>query len=142
VTETQVVKSETRIRTADSEQATTQPSQAPATDATYLPDVDICENGDRVLLLADMPGVDSTTVNVTVENNVLTIEGQAQVEHPQGYELVGQEYEVGKYRRAFALSDAVSADGIKARLQNGVLEVTIPMRAAAKRRRIKIETQG
>lgn len=113
----------------------------PETEATYVPDVDISEDVERVLLVADMPGVDQTSVNVTVENNVLTIEGQARVVKPEGgYELVGQEYGVGRYRRDFTLSDAVSADGVKARMQNGVLEVTIPKREVAKSRKIKIET--
>ena len=113
---------------------------APETDTIYVPDVDICEDSERVRLVADMPGVDQTSMNVTVENNVLTIEGQARVNGPEGYALVGQEYGVGKYRRDFTLSDAVEVQGIKARMQHGVLEVTIPKREEVKTRKIKIET--
>ena len=46
-----------------------------ATDLTYMPDVDICESGEQIRLTANMPGVDQPSVHVTVENNVLTIEG-------------------------------------------------------------------
>lgn len=114
--------------------------QAPETDAIYVPDVDICEDGERIRLVANMPGVDQCSVDVTVENNVLTIEGQAHAEGPQGYELAGQEYGVGKYRRDFTLSHAVDAEGIKARVQHGILEVTIPKREEVKTRKIRIES--
>jgi len=137
--DTEVVRREEPFP-ATSPGPTVQRIQAPETDSIYVPDVDIYEDSERVRLMADMPGVDQTSMNVTVENNVLTIEGQARVDGPQGYELVGQEYGVGKYRREFTLSDAVEVQGIKARMQHGVLEVTIPKREEAKTRKIKIET--
>lgn len=115
-------------------------AQAPETDTTYVPAVDICEDSERVRLLADMPGVDKESVDITVERNVLTIEGRAHAEGPQGYEHVGQEYGVGRYRRSFTLSDAVNAEGIKARVQRGVVDVTIPKREEVKTRKINIET--
>jgi len=137
--DTQVTKRDEQTPATRSEQAVDR-TRDPETDATYVPDVDICEDSERVLLVADMPGVDQSSVDVTVENGVLTIEGRARVEGPQGYELVGQEYGVGKYRRDFTLSEAVSAEGIKAQMQKGVLEVTIPKREEVKTRKIKIET--
>ena len=73
--ETQVTKTE--------EQAV-QTAQAPETETTYVPDVDISENNECIRLVADMPGVDQKSVDVTVENNVLTVEGHAQVEAPRG----------------------------------------------------------
>jgi len=127
--ETQVAKKE--------EQAV-QTAQAPETDTTYVPNVDISESSDCIRLAADMPGVDRESVNVTVENNVLTLEGQARVEALEGYELVGQEYGVGKYRRDFTLTTEVDTEGIKARVRHGVLEVTIPKREEVKTRKIEI----
>lgn len=115
-----------------------QEEQAPET--IYVPHVDISENNDRIRLVADMPGVDPKSVDLTVENNVLTVEGLAQPDRPAGYERVGQEYGIGRYRRDFTLSDAVAVDGIKARVQNGVLEVTIPKREEVKTRKIEITT--
>jgi HSP20 family protein len=70
---------------------------------------------------------------------VLTIEGQANVEAPQGYELAGQEYGVGKYRRDFTLSEAVDPNGIKARVRHGVLELVIPKHERVKTKKIEIE---
>ena len=115
-----------------------QAAQAPETETTYVPDVDISESNEHIRLVADMPGVDQKSVDVTVENNVLTIEGNAQLEAPEGYNLVGQEYGVGKFRRDFTLSNAVDTNGIKARVSHGVLELTIPKREEVKTRKIEI----
>lgn len=126
--ETQVTKKEEQAVQAQTSQ----------TEAIYVPNVDISESTECIRLVADMTGVDQKSVDVTIENNVLTVEGHAQVESPEGYELVGQEYGVGKYRRDFTLSNAVDTDGIKARVRHGVLEVTIPKREAAKTRKVEI----
>lgn len=120
------------------EENAVQAAQAPETERTYIPDVDISESNEHIRLVANMPGVDQTSVGVTVENNVLTVEGNAQVEAPEGYDLVGREYGVGKFRRDFTLSNAVDIDGIKARVRHGVLEVTIPKREEVKTRKIEI----
>ena len=104
----------------------------------YAPDVDISETSECVRLLANVPGVDQNGVDVTIENNVLTVEGRAHVEVPEGYELLGREYDVGKYRRDFTLSNAVNTEGITARVRQGVLEVTLPKREELKTRKIEI----
>lgn len=105
----------------------------------YLPEVDISETGEEIRLTANMPGVDQSGVDVTVENNVLTIEGKAYQEEPEGYALAGQEYGVGQYRRDFTLSNAVDTEGVKARMKHGVLELTLPKRDEVKTRKIQIE---
>ena len=111
----------------------------PQTVATYVPDVDILEDSERIRLIADIPGASQADVEVTVENNVLTINAAAAVTGPEGCTLAGQEYGVGNYHRDFALSDAVSVDGITAKVKHGVLEVVIPKREEVKTRKIKIE---
>jgi HSP20 family molecular chaperone IbpA len=110
------------------------------TGTTYVPDVDISESGDHITLTADMPGVDQNSVDVSVENNTLTIEGKAHVDAPDGYKLVGQEYGVGTYRRDFTLSSEVDTTGIKARMRHGILQLTLPKREEVKTRTIKIES--
>ena len=117
-----------------------QKAQAADTETIFVPDVDIREDSECIRLDANMPGVDQESVDVNIENGVLTIEGRARIDGPQGYELVGQEYGVGRYRRDFTLSDAVDSEGIKARVRQGVLEVTLPKHEKVKTRKIKIET--
>jgi HSP20 family molecular chaperone IbpA len=107
-------------------------------ETVYMPAVDICEDANAIRLLADMPGADQKSVNVSVENGVLTVEGKGSIEPPKGYELVGQEYAVGRFRRDFTLSEQVDVEGIKAKVNNGVLELTIPKRAEMKTRKIEI----
>ena len=87
-----------------------------------------------------MPGVEKEGVEINVENGVLTIEGRACADAPQGCELVGQEYGAGRYRRDFTISDAIDTEGIKAGMRNGVLEVTLPKHERVKTRKIRIET--
>ncbi len=109
-------------------------------EAIYLPDVDISEGADAFRLVADMPGADAASVSATVTNNVLTLEGTAKAEPPADCQLAGQEYALGKYRRDFALSGSVDPSRIKARVRNGVLEVTLPKRETARTKTIPIET--
>lgn len=107
-------------------------------ESTYVPDVDIREEKGVITVLADMPGVDQQSVDVTVENNVLTVEGRVRTEAPAGYELVGREYDTGRFRRDFTIADTVDTAAIKARMKNGVLEVLLPRREQAKARKIEI----
>lgn len=111
----------------------------PQTVATYVPDVDILEDSERIRLVADIPGSSQGDVEVTVENGVLTINATAAVTGPEGCTLAGQEYGIGNYHRDFTLTDAVSVDGITAKVKHGVLEVVIPKREEVKTRKIKIE---
>ncbi len=128
----------TETKVAIREKQAVQAAAVPETEAIYVPHVDILENSEKIILLVDMPGVNQQSANVTVENNVLVIEGTAHIEKPDGYQLVGQEYGTGRYRRDFTLSSAVNPDAIKARMQKGVLEVTIPKKEEVKTRKITI----
>jgi HSP20 family protein len=114
--------------------------QAPLTDTIYVPDVDIREDSDQIRLEANMPGVDPASVDVHIEKGVLTIEGRAQFEPPQGCKLIGMEYGVGRYRRDFTLADSIETEKIVARVRQGVLQVTLPKREHVKTRRVKIES--
>lgn len=111
-----------------------------APETIYMPAVDIREDANGIRLLADMPGVDEKSVDVNVENGVLSVEGKAGMEPLDGYELVGREYALGRFRRDFTLSDHVDIEGIKAKVKNGVLEVTIPKRDEVKTKKIEISS--
>jgi HSP20 family protein len=112
--------------------------QGPVTDTIYAPEVDIRETVDEVVLTAAMPGVEREQVDVTVENGVLRIEGRGAIELPAGYTLVGQEYEVGRYRRDFELTSAVDPAGIKAQVRQGLLTVRVPKRDEVRKRKVEV----
>lgn len=112
--------------------------QPPLTETVYVPDVDICDTGEEIVVCASMPGVDRDSASVTVESGVLRIEGKGALDIPDGYQLVGQEYAVGHYRREFTLSDSVATDGLKAKMSQGVLTVTLPKKEEVKKRKVEI----
>ncbi len=105
---------------------------------TYVPQVDIYETKDGLWLWADMPGVDEDSLNVHLDNGVLTIEGQVDVKQYEDMDPLYTEYNVGNYVRRFTLSNDVDSDRIVARMQHGVLALEIPKAERAKPRRIAI----
>lgn len=127
-------KKDMEKRKADAPDAVERTSNAPV----YIPDVDILETNGDIVLVADMPGVDEKNVTVTLEQDVLTIEGNVTAETPEGYRLAHAEYGVGDFRRVFSLSDQVNRDKISATVRNGVLRLVLPKAEAAKPRTIPI----
>jgi HSP20 family protein len=77
----------------------------------------------RRYVVADMPGVDENSVDITLEQNVLTIDGYAAPVEPKGHRLAYAEYRVGDYQRRFTLSDQIDRDKIEATVKDGVLRL-------------------
>ncbi|HOF05633.1 MAG TPA: Hsp20/alpha crystallin family protein [Syntrophales bacterium] len=105
----------------------------------YVPKVDIYETKDAMVLIADMPGVDEQSVDVTLEKNILTITGNVEAAVFEGKTLAYAEYDIGDYQRAFTISDEVDQDRIEAAVENGVLRVTLPKVEKAKIKKIAIK---
>lgn len=117
------------------------PAAAGEADATWIPSVDIHEHADKFVVLADLPGVEAKDIEVTSDNGVLTLRGRRQFERrdtQKGFERL--ERVSGAFLRRFTLPENVQTDQIKARHNNGVLEVTIPKVAAPEPRRVSVET--
>lgn len=109
------------------------------TRRVFIPKVDIYEEGDTVYLLADMPGVNEESVDITLEKNILTITGLVDTEM-EDYGLAYSEYRVGDYERTFALSDEVDRNKIEATVSDGVLRLTLPKAEEAKARKIAVQS--
>jgi HSP20 family protein len=107
----------------------------------YVPKTDIFETKDTIVLTADMAGVDEKSVDITLEQNVLTIYGMVEPLSFNGYSLSYAEYDVGDYHRAFTISDEVDRDRIDARVKNGVLRVTLYKAEQVKARKIAITAE-
>jgi HSP20 family protein len=105
---------------------------------TYVPYIDICETKDSLWLWADMPGVDEHSVNIAVDNDVLTIEGHVSLKEYERLTPTYTEYNVGNFLRRLALSNDIDAERIRARMTNGVLELELPKAERAKPRRITV----
>jgi HSP20 family molecular chaperone IbpA len=105
------------------------------------PPIDIFDNGEGLVLRADLPGVSGETLELQVQDNKLTLFGRVAGQAPDDAMLIHQEYRVGDYLRSFILSEDVDHERISAKLLNGVLEVTLPRAAQAEPRRIEVKTQ-
>ena len=110
-----------------------------AATSHWTPAVDIEEQTDRFVITADVPGVAPEDIEITMENGVLTIQGERKAEKnvgQNGYRRV--ERISGSFYRRFSLPDTADGEAITARGQNGVVEITIPKGEKAKARRISI----
>ena len=105
----------------------------------FVPRADVYEADKGITVLADMPGVDENCVDITLEQNVLTINGYVELEQPEGLNLAYAEYQVGDYQRAFTLSDQIDREGIEAVVKDGVLRLYLPKVTEAQRRKIAIK---
>jgi HSP20 family molecular chaperone IbpA len=101
----------------------------------FSPRTEIFETrDDDVVVVAEMPGVDESAVEVTLEDDVLTISGRTRDVAPEGYRRVYGEFERGDYRRSFALSEEADAEKIEASMKDGILRVRVPKAKPATRR--------
>jgi HSP20 family protein len=104
----------------------------------YLPQTDIYETDETLVVTMEMPGVDKKDVSAHVENNVLRVEGRLDFSKFDGMEPVYAEYNVGNFVRTFSLSSRIAQDGISAELADGVLTLTLAKAQEAKPRQIQI----
>ena len=102
------------------------------------PAVDIYENEDEILLMADMPGVGKDALQVRIEKAVLSIEGKPGVGLDKG--LLRCEAEPCTYARSFSLPHTIDSDKISANLERGVLTLRLPKRESVKPRQIQVTT--
>lgn len=106
----------------------------------WSPNVDIFENKDQLVLEAELPGLKPEDVNVSIENNVLTIHGERRFEkRDEGDNFHRVERAYGSFTRSFTLPPTVSSENVNAMFDNGVLRLTLAKREEAKPRRIEIK---
>ena len=105
----------------------------------YTPAVDIYETPDAVVLVADMPGVDQQSVDVTLDKGVLTIYGRVEPWQPEGHSLRYAEYGIGDYQRSFTISNEIAWDKIEGTVKDGVLRLTLPKAGPAQTKKIPVK---
>ncbi|KKW66638.1 Hsp20/alpha crystallin family protein [Mycolicibacterium elephantis] len=103
----------------------------------FMP-MDLCKIDDHYLLTADLPGVDPGSVDVNVDNGMLTISAHRTARSEDGAQWLTSERFFGTYRRQLALGEGIDTDAISATYENGVLTVTIPLAERAKPRKIEV----
>src|ERR1700749_5235881 len=108
--------------------------------AVFMPPADIYETKDSIVVLAEMPGVSSEGVDISLERRVLTIRGRSTTNEHAGYQRVYNEYTDGDYERVFTLSENIDRDRIEATLKEGVLHLVLPKAETAKARKIELKS--
>ena len=104
--------------------------------------VDIVEDSDEIRLSAEIPGMDSKDVSISVENNVLNISGEKKMVHDEKKDnVLRSERYYGKFSRSFTLPNYVDSDKIDAEYKDGVLVLHLPKKPETKPRQIQVKTK-
>jgi HSP20 family molecular chaperone IbpA len=104
----------------------------------FMPTADIFEGEHDLTVVLEMPGVDKSNVDISVEAGLLTIDGRLDFAKYESMQPVYTEYNVGHYRRSFSLSNKIDQTKIGAEMKDGVLTITLPKAEEAKPRRISV----
>ncbi len=112
---------------------------------SWSPVIDVVETDGAIVVNAELAGVNPADVSVTVQNGVLTINGEKKPvmegdQQTSNYHLNERRY--GRFERSFSLLQSIVADDVRATFANGLLTVTLPKTAEAKPRRIQVEAGG
>jgi HSP20 family protein len=105
----------------------------------YVPATDIFETEEALTLTLEIPGVGKDNVDVQIENDVLRVEGKIDYSPYKDIEPVYTEYNVGHFARVFTLSNQINREAITARVEDGVLTLTLPKSKDALPRRIAVK---
>lgn len=117
-----------RARGAESAQA----------EAALMPAVEVIEDAQGITLRADLPGVPKDKLEIGIEADTVTIDGELHVGVPEGLEVTHAEVSLPRFRRVFTLSKELDSAKITAELANGVLTLRIPKAEHAQPRRIPV----
>lgn len=108
-------------------------------EGVWSPSVNVSETKDNVAIKAEMPGMNKDDVNLSIQDNVLTLKGekkQEKEERDANYHRIERSY--GSFCRSFTLPTSVETDKIKASYKNGVLNITLPKTEEVKPKEIPI----
>ncbi|MEW5788535.1 MAG: Hsp20/alpha crystallin family protein [Pseudomonadota bacterium] len=116
----------------------TKTPDAPRAEAALLPPVDVIEDAGGITLYADLPGVPKDKLHLHVDADTLTIEGEIQLDMPEGMDSSHAEVSLPRYRRVFTLSKELDSEQVAAEFNQGVLKLRIPKAAHLQPRRVEI----
>lgn len=104
----------------------------------FQPVTDIFETEDALTVVLEMPGVNKESVEVGVENDILTVTGRIDFSKYEEMQPLYTEYTLGNYSRSFQISNAIEQEGINAHMKDGVMTVVLPKGKRAKPRRVSV----
>lgn len=105
--------------------------------------VDIKDTPDAILVKAELPGVNKEDLKISFGDNLLTIRGERKKEEKEeGANYLRIERSYGSFSRSFTVDVPVKQEGIKARYQDGILEITLPKEGEKKKKEFTVEIEG
>jgi HSP20 family protein len=104
--------------------------------------MDAYRRGDSFVINFDLPGIEPSSVDLTVERNSLTVSAERRWNPVEGDQVVANERRQGAFSRQLLLGDGLDTEEIEASYENGVLSVTIPVASSAKPRRIEVQSES
>jgi len=104
----------------------------------FVPVTDIFETPEALTVVLEMPGVDRNSIEASVEDDIVTIEGRIDFSKYEGMQPVYTEYNVGHYARSFQISNKVDQSKISAQMKDGVVTIVLPKSEQAKPRKIQV----
>jgi HSP20 family molecular chaperone IbpA len=105
---------------------------------TFVPSTDIYETADNLKVVMEMPGVKRENIDIAVEDGVLRVYGRLDFSNYTGLQPLYTEYNVGHYARSFQLSSKIDQKKITAKMQDGVVSLTLPKTEEGKPRTISV----
>lgn len=118
---------------------TSKTNESARSEAALLPPVDVIEDATGITLYADLPGVPKDKLNLQLEASSLTIEGEVDLNTPEGMESGHAEVRLPRYRRVFTLSKELDSEKASAEFKNGVLTLRIPKTEQMQPRKIEVK---
>jgi HSP20 family protein len=104
----------------------------------FVPTADIFETDQALTMILEMPGASKDNVEVSIEDDILTIEGRIDFSKYQGLQPLYTEYNIGNYSRSFEISNSIEQGGIRAEMKDGVMTLFLPKAERARPRRINV----
>jgi HSP20 family protein len=111
--------------------------------SSFAPAVDVCEDEHNITLKIEVPGIDEKDIDVRIENNVLTVQGERKFEKEEkeeNYRRIERQY--GSFTRTFTLPSTVDTESVSANYEKGVLKVQLAKKAEAKPKQIRVNVGG
>ena len=113
------------------------------TTTTLAPPVDIYEDEHNILLKIEVPGIDEKDIDVSIQNNTLTVHGERKIEKEEKEENFRRiERQYGSFTRSFTIPSSVDPGQVSARCDKGVLNINLAKKAEAKPTQIKVNVGG
>lgn len=108
---------------------------------SFVPRADIYDTETEITILADVPGANEKTVDITLEKDVLSITAYVEPSIPSRFDIAYAEYEEGDYQRSFRLSTEIDRNKIEAMVSDGVLRLRLPKIPEAQTKKITVKAK-